>query len=153
MAGQSLGSLNLRSRFGVAVVTIDRQGTLLRRPSAHTELFPNDRLLLLGAAANLREAANFLRSGPLHPGAPRPAAGGESLDELEVDTLAVTEPGRWAGAALRELSFLRAAGVQVVGVRRDGVETIPPPADFVFASGDEVLLMGTLAGIDAVRRQ
>ncbi|MGJ3242153.1 MAG: cation:proton antiporter [Opitutales bacterium] len=152
LAGHSLRELDLRNRFGVSLVTIDRQGILMRQPGADSHLFPNDRLLILGPVDNIREAERFFRDGKPFAGPGGMPESPASLEELEVETLQLPAGHPWIGRQLAGLDLTRTTGVQILGVRRQDKQIRPLPVDFRFEAGDTALLLGTLKGIDEVRR-
>ena len=52
-AGRTIGELALRKRFGCSIASIDRHGIVLVNPAATMPLYPQDKLLLLGSAAQI----------------------------------------------------------------------------------------------------
>ncbi|MFH1067072.1 MAG: cation:proton antiporter, partial [bacterium] len=60
-AGVTLHELGLRLKFGCSVVSIERQGFILRYINAQTNLYPCDNLLLLGTEEQIEAAAAFLK--------------------------------------------------------------------------------------------
>jgi CPA2 family monovalent cation:H+ antiporter-2 len=141
LAGRTLGELAVRQRFGCSVVGIDRQGYGIANPSADTVLFPRDKLLLLGTAGQLAEAARQLGAAA----SPQPPA--TDFDELTMESVRVPEGCPLAGRPLRELDLIRRAGVQIGGIRRGKRRNLAPSGNDHFEAGDELLLLGTHAQI------
>ena len=65
-----------------------------------------------------------------------------SRDLLELDWQELSELSILAGRSLRDLNIRQLTGQSVVGVLRQGEFLANPSADFVFAAGDLVALIG-----------
>jgi voltage-gated potassium channel len=67
---------------------------------------------------------------------------------IEMDEVAVTDPGPFAGQTLRDADIGRRTGVIVVAVKRvDGRVEFPPKGDEPFAAGDSIVLLGRRANL------
>ncbi len=64
----------------------------------------------------------------------------------------VPAPERWQGQTLKELSLRAKLGVNILAIRRDGEVNISPGADFAFAQGDVVMLLGDNKALEAVQK-
>ena len=137
-AGKSIRQLPIRQMFYCIIVGIDRHGHHLPNPEADTVLYPNDRLLLLGAESDLRQAERWLS-------APEKAAreDARSLDELCLDQVMVPPDSRHIGKSLGELQLTRQLGIQVVGVDRSGAGRLTAGKLDTLSSGDRLLVLGT----------
>jgi CPA2 family monovalent cation:H+ antiporter-2 len=56
LAGQTLGASQLRTRVGVSVVAIGRQGRIISNPGPAESLLPGDRVAVIGAPAQVSAA-------------------------------------------------------------------------------------------------
>lgn len=144
-AGKSIGQLALRKHVGCSIVGIDRQGHAIANPGADEVLFPRDKLLLLGATAQLAKAARVL-GGETNTG-PEPSG----FDELTMETVLVPEHSPLAGKALIELDLIRQVGVQIGGIRRAGRRRLTPSGRDHFLAGDELLVLGTQPQLKKLR--
>lgn len=70
---------------------------------------------------------------------------GENYEVIEY-----TARGKLCGR-LRDLKLANRFGVQVIAVNRQGKLEISPPADFVIAPGDEVVIIGETRAIERLR--
>lgn len=61
MVGQTLGQLALRKKYGVTVVAIRRQGTILANPDAEARLEANDQLIVLGNPENITTITSLIQ--------------------------------------------------------------------------------------------
>ncbi len=135
--GKPIAELDLRARFGCAVVGIERQGFMIPLPSPDAVLYPRDKVLLLGTTEQVRAGKEFL-------GAVSGSGPADSVFE-EVRMEAVILPGwsRAAGKTLGELSPAQNHGVQIAGVHRGGLRILNPTAQERLRTGDEILVLGT----------
>jgi CPA2 family monovalent cation:H+ antiporter-2 len=89
------------------------------------------------------------------PPAPRPHAAPAALPSLlrEADLESVTiAPGATAARKLiRELELRTRTGASIVGIERNGTNLINPLPDEELQPGDQVLLLGTRAQLDAAK--
>jgi len=134
-AGQRIGALALRKRFGCSIASIDRQGFMIRNPAADTTLYPQDRLLLLGTADQIDAAAREL-------GAASTDKVAQEIEELGLECVQVPTDSPRAGHTLAELDPIRQVGVQVAGIQRAGRRTLTPGGTDRLEAGDELLVLG-----------
>jgi CPA2 family monovalent cation:H+ antiporter-2 len=135
-AGRTIGALALRKRVGCSIASIDRQGYIISNPSANTVLYPRDRLLLIGTAAQIDEAARDL-------GATRPDAADQEIEELGLEVVTVPVGSPRAGKSLAELDPVRQVGVQVAGIQRGSRRTLTPSGTVPIQEADQLLVLGT----------
>lgn len=133
---RTLEQLDLRARTGATVVAVEGPDGTVVSPDAATVLHAGDRIVLAGEPAQI---AHALRLG-------RGEAGiDEALDELGARTALITVPrgSPLEGATLAEARLPDAAGVQVLALVRDGVQTSKPDPHTPLATGDALLVVGT----------
>lgn len=136
-AGKTIQELALRQQAGCSIVGIDRQGFVISNPSGKETLYPGDRLLLLGAAAQLAAAERLLTScAPSNHH-------GQSFSELTTETVVVPQDSSNANQTLLELDLIRRFSVQVCGIESNGHRLITPTGKDKVRPGDRLLLMGT----------
>lgn len=143
--GRLIGELRLRSRLGCSIVGIERQGCMIPLPSPETALYPRDKVLLLGTAAQVQAGRSFLQAvtGVVSPDS--------ALAEVRMEPMRVPVSGPVPGHSLRELALTQRLGVQVAGVKRGGECRLNPGPGEVLQAGDEILALGTPAQLDACR--
>jgi CPA2 family monovalent cation:H+ antiporter-2 len=135
--GRKIADLDLRARFGCAVVGIERQGFMITLPPPDSVLYPRDRVLLLGTAEQVRAGKKFL--GEVS-GAP---AADSVFEDVRMESLTIPSWSRAAGRTLLELSPAKNHGVQVAGIHRGGLRILNPSAHEGLRAEDEVLVLGT----------
>ena len=74
------------------------------------------------------------------------------LREADLETVTIAEDSPAAGKLIRELELRTRTGASIVGIERSGENIINPSADEELQSGDQVLLLGSRAQLDAARR-
>jgi CPA2 family monovalent cation:H+ antiporter-2 len=142
--GKTIGELGLRTRFGCTVTGIERQGVTIPTPTADTTLFPRDKVLLLGDAAQTEAGRQFLQRVAM-------VGPGSAFDEVRMETVTVPPESPLAGPTLAALHLARRFGVQVAGRSRSGQRMLNPGGDERLAAGDEVLVLGRADEIAAFK--
>jgi len=144
--GKSLGTFDLRARTGASVVGIERQGYMIQLPGPEVVLYPRDKVLLLGGADQVREAARELTRVT---GAALEEA---HFEEIHMEKLIVDTGSKAAGMVLGDLHTLRPGPVLVAGLIRDGQPMASPAAGDRMQAGDELLVLGTRDRIRALKQ-
>jgi CPA2 family monovalent cation:H+ antiporter-2 len=127
--------------FSANIVGIERQGYHLPNPEPNTVLYPNDKLLLLGAEKDLRQAERWLSALE-----PQPASGNgrePSFADLCLEPLLVPASSRHIGKSLGELKLTQQLGIQVVGLEREGDTRLTVGKFDTLKAGDRLLVLGT----------
>ena len=87
------------------------------------------------------------------PPAPRPQAALPSLlREADLESVAIAPDATAARKLIRELELRTRTGASIVGIERNGTNLINPLPDEDLQPGDQVLLLGTPAQLDAAKR-
>lgn len=136
-SGKSIGELAIRPRFGCSVVGIDRRGFVILNPSREEVLYPGDRVLLLGTAAQIDAAETFLR------GSSAEAERADGFEELTVESHVVGEASPIGDRPLSELDLIRRFGVQIGAIQRSGRPLEAPSGATKLQPNDELLIVGT----------
>ncbi len=144
--GQTLAQLSVPTRFGCAVLELERNGHVITAIRPDLRVYPGDKLLLLGRRDELNAARDFLLRSDV--------SRRDQADEFRGSVLETfTMPaGRYAGQTLAELKLAQLTGTRVVGIERNGHKIIAPSGEERLEAGDDVLVAGTLSEIGAFRR-
>jgi len=144
-SGNTLAQLSIPSRFGCAVLEVERNGHVITTIRPDLRIYPGDKLLLLGQEGQLLAAREFFL---------RARIGGDQADEFRGSVLetSLIPAGPNAGRTLAELRLAQLTGVRVVGIDRGGQKIIAPSGEERLEAGDNVLVAGTLAEIGVFRR-
>jgi CPA2 family monovalent cation:H+ antiporter-2 len=144
-AGRTLAQLAIPARLGCTVLEIERNGHVVTALRPDFPVFPGDKLLLLGAPAQLATARGELEQ------APAAAPADEEFRGSVLETFTLPEGG-FEGRTLAALRLAQRTGVRVVARERQGERVLAPGGAETLAAGDLVLVAGTLAEIGAFRR-
>jgi CPA2 family monovalent cation:H+ antiporter-2 len=139
-AGRSLAEMDLRRRFGCAVVRVDRQGFAIPQPPPSTAVYPGDHLLLAGTEPQIAAARAELMAETRGPA-------GHEVPSGHLQSVRVLPGSLWVGRTLGELAPLREIGVQVLGLRRGEERVVNPSGGETLRGGDELLVLGTPAQV------
>lgn len=71
---------------------------------------------------------------------------------LNIEDLAVTSESPAVGQTLATLAIRRMTGATILAVLRDGTPLVSPPGDFVVATGDQLLALGTREQLSQLER-
>jgi CPA2 family monovalent cation:H+ antiporter-2 len=116
---------------------------MISLPGPGEALFPRDKVLLLGAPAQMAAAKAAL-------GAVAPTEASE-FDAVGLETIVVPAGSRAAGATLAELALSSGHGVQLAGVGRGPMRVLNPGPEERLRTGDELLALGTPVKLRAFR--
>jgi Trk K+ transport system NAD-binding subunit len=140
-AGRTLQALDLRSRTGATVLAVTRAGQSRFDLSPDFQVFPGDRLVLVGSRENLEEAAAVLREV---------SSGGVAPSRFRISEIGLGHASPWVGRSLAELDLPTRHRVTVIGIRRDGEQILTVGAQEVLRAGDRLAIAGPAAAIEAL---
>lgn len=145
-AGDDLARLAIPSSFGCSVIEVERNGYVITRTGPELGIYPGDKLLLLGKDDGLAAARAFLLG--------EKKTVEESSEEFSGSILQThsVPAGPHSGKTLAELQIARETGVRIVGIRRGDTRIINPGGNQSLATGDGLLVVGTLDELRAFRR-
>lgn len=140
LAGKTIAELPLREETGVSILAVSRAGRTVFDPDPDFQLYPGDRLVLLGDEQDMGRALDYIRRRDEGPG-------GEEGDDQEfcLSSLHVSPGGPWDGKTLRELEFRQRFGTNVVRILRGMHDILSPRADEVLRGGDVLFVAGSRA--------
>lgn len=132
--GKTLKTLNYRQRFGVHVVSILRGNQRINIPGGNNQLFPLDKILVLGTDEQLE---NFQKEINVETTFSDDLNHSVSIEQFEI-----TEDSPFTGKTLRESGIRENRRCTVVGVEHEGVSMMNPSSDMVFCKGDFIWVVG-----------
>lgn len=149
--GRTIGELALRKRHGCTVAGVERQGVMIGNPMPTTALFPRDKVLLLGDAAQVAAGMRVLSSVDGSATAEVEATPHGHFDEVRMETCEVPLGSALAGRTLADLAPTRRCGVQVAGIHRGGLRILNPAGTEQLLAHDDVLVLGSPDQITAFK--
>lgn len=141
LAGHTLRELSLASKDGVMVAAIVRSGRRINIPGAMTELFPGDRLQVIGSDADLKTFTQRVQGDVYAPASPT------DQGELVLTSVRISEGSFLCGKAVRDSRLREDYECMLIGFEDDGGNIILPVADRVIHSGDTLWLVGEKASL------
>lgn len=141
LAGHTLRELSLASKDGVMVAAIVRSGRRINIPGAMTELFPGDRLQVIGSDADLKTFTQRVQGDVYAPASPT------DQGELVLTSVRISEGSFLCGKAVKDSRLREDYECMLIGFEDVGGNIILPVADRVIHSGDTLWLVGEKASL------
>ena len=144
-AGQRIRDLPLRNMAGISVVAVSRAGRVSYDPEADFQLFPGDRLVLMGDAVDLTRAEEMLQ---------RPERGEEPAEKnpFVMAEVALSERSPLIGQTLADISFRQNYGITVVGILRGDERISYPKPTEPLGTGDRLIVIGTDEAVEGLKK-
>lgn len=134
IAGRRILETDLRNRFGLSVIVIQRGLKTLVAPSSQEHIYPKDELLVLGTDEQVEGARREIEKPPGLGERFRHLSGYELKQYLVTETL--------EGRAIKDSGIRERCGGMVVGLERGDERMINPNATIVLKSGDVLWVVG-----------
>ncbi|OPY05688.1 MAG: Glutathione-regulated potassium-efflux system protein KefC [Syntrophaceae bacterium PtaB.Bin038] len=144
--GCLIRDIPLRPQTGVSILALSRAGRVQFEPTPDVQVFPNDRLLLMGTPDDLRHAERLLGERQEPDGEDGP--GRFSIAEIDVG-----RHSPLAGLTLAEARFRQAHGATVIGIRRDGEKIVSPGPLETVQDGDTLIVIGLHDNVEELKRK
>ena len=137
-AGQTLAKLNLGRRYGVHVVSVLRGSRRINIPSGQTAILPGDRLQVIGSDEQLSAFSQALEQQT------RQAMSEEvAKTEMKLNRIVISFGSRFMGQTIQQSGIRQDFHCLVVGVERDGSDSLVAPNPQVpFHVGDILWVVG-----------
>jgi Kef-type K+ transport system membrane component KefB/Trk K+ transport system NAD-binding subunit len=148
-AGHTISQIPLRAETGVSILAVSRAGKVYFDPNPKFQLFPGDRVVLLGDSKDISRAEAYLERLHLDLEGPN-----ESREEnnFTVDEIQIGKDSPYIGRTLAALRFRQDHGVTIIGIRRGDARITSPKADEKILEGDRLLIFGESEVVDRLRR-
>lgn len=143
-AGQFIRDLDIRSLTGITIIAVSRAGRMFLHPDPAFQLFPGDRIVLMGEPTTLKHAEDYFQQVE------------DDVPSLEPDRFSVAEievkpDSPHLDQSLAEIGFRNRYGATVIGiVRGDGRISMPKP-DEQIKQGDKLIIIGTPQSAKKIR--
>jgi Trk K+ transport system NAD-binding subunit len=135
-AGKTVREIPIRAETGASILAVSRAGRVHYDPGPDFQIYPGDRLVIMGHPDELRKAEILL-------GELQTAGDADGTDHFVLAEIRVADDSWRTCRTLADLNFRQKYGVTVVGIRR-GEERIstPGPLEQVCA-GDRLVVIGS----------
>lgn len=143
---QSLLEANLRQRFGINIVAVQRGERTIVAPKPDERLLPGDTLVVLGTDEQLSQARLELESAP-------EGTITMSHSAYRLKHFVVRFDSKIAGKSIRESGIRNEYHAMVVGIERNHQRIINPDTDLVLITDDIVWVVGELELLNRLIRE
>ena len=144
-AGKTIRTIPLRSQTGAFILAVSRAGRVHYEPGADFQVYPGDRLVVMGTPEQLGRAETLLSHIP------------EPEDDQQVhfvmDKVTIAEDSPEAGQTLADLHYRAKHNVTVVGICRGDRKITSPGPDERLSPGDELVVIGTASTVAQLKAQ
>jgi Kef-type K+ transport system membrane component KefB/Trk K+ transport system NAD-binding subunit len=145
-AGKTVKEIPLRATTGVLILAVSRAGRVHYDPGPDFQIFPGDRLILVGTPEELRKAEKFL-------GLIQDAESPEGKDSFKIYEISISEDWQEAGNTIAELQIRQRYGISIVGIRRGEHQITAPGPHEKLSGGDLLIVIGMAGAIERLQNK
>jgi Trk K+ transport system NAD-binding subunit len=146
VAGKKIRDIPLRSETGVSILAVSRAGRVYYDPQPDYQIYPGDRLVIMGSVEALRQAETLLRQFQKSDNVD------ESSDNFVVAENSLAANTRLVGQTLAEVRFRQSHGVTVAGIRRGEDQMVIPTPTGRLAAYDSLIIMGNAKAVELLKQ-
>lgn len=147
IAGKTLIESELRSRYGLNVIAIQRGLKTLVAPAPHERLFPKDEILVLATDEQIDAARPRIEKPP------GLAERFKNIEGYQLSNILLSEGSPLIGETIRSSGLREKYGLMVVGVEREGHRMINPDSDMKLIEADILWLVGDAANVSSLEHE
>jgi Kef-type K+ transport system membrane component KefB/Trk K+ transport system NAD-binding subunit len=145
-AGHHVRDIPLRAVTGASILAVSRAGRVHYDPTPDFQIYPGDRLLLMGSADELRHAEQMLNQ--FHE-----VYSADDMDHFAVAEVQIGSNSQRQGQTLADLQFRQRYGVTVVGIQRGADRMLTPGPSASLIAGDHLIVIGKLAAVEKIKAE
>lgn len=146
VAGKQIKDIPLRSETGVSILAVSRAGRVYYDPHPDYQIYPGDRLIIMGSAEELRQAETLLRQFQ------RSDRADESSADFVAAEIPIADHSRLVGQTLAEVRFRQRHGVTVAGIRRGENQLVIPTPTERLSAHDSLIVIGNSKAVEALKQ-
>ncbi len=132
--GKTLQELALRERFGITIAVIDRGSIKIALPSPNEQLYPFDKISVVGTDEQLTVFGHYLETERLQPT--------DSSLNVELKQIHIAPKSALIGKTIQESGIREKYQAMVVGIERNMTRILNPKSNMAFEEGDLVWIVG-----------
>ncbi|MFP4193513.1 MAG: cation:proton antiporter [Desulfosalsimonas sp.] len=146
VAGRTIRNIPLRSAMGVSILAVSRAGRVYYDPGPSFQVYPGDRLVIMGPPGELREAEAMLNELEMETGA-------EYTDRFEVEEVRIADDSSLDGRTLAEVEFRQYYEVTVIGIQRgeQQIRSVDPREKL--CGGDILIVIGPAGAVKNLKNE
>ncbi|WP_316827949.1 cation:proton antiporter [Pedobacter miscanthi] len=138
VVGKTLTELMIREKYGVNIALIERGRNNIPTPGRDERLYPNDKLLVIGADDQLAAVKALLEIDT-------PEIAEEDNfpnKEMTLQKVVVHAESPVYGLSIRNAGIREKAQALIVGIERGADKILNPSSEFIFDTGDVIWIVG-----------
>ena len=139
--GFTIEKLGSGESFGVMIAAIDRGLRRILAPRAAEQIFPHDKLFVLGEEVAVDRLRKILSAD---------AGAADAETPLSLQSLVLETNSKLSGLRVRDSGLREKVGGLLVGVEREGFRQLNPSPDLRLEAGDRLWIVGDPALITAL---
>jgi len=147
LVGKSLVDLAVREKYGINIALIERGKIMIPTPSRDEQLYPNDKVLVIGTDDQLAAVQ------PLFDGDAEEVAGTFPKQDMTLQKIVINSRSALLGQSIRQSGIREKTQGLVVGVERNGQRILNPASELVFENEDTVWIVGNNKRIAELLKQ
>ncbi len=132
--GQNLEALAWRERFGINVAMVERGDKTIYAPSRYEQVFPGDKLFIIGTDEQLEKIKPVLDAPEV--------MNGDADDEITVQKMVLATTHYLVGKTIRESGIRETTKGLVIGIERSSGRLLNPASEELLQAGDVLWLAG-----------
>lgn len=146
VAGSTIRDIPLRPMTGVSILAVSRAGRVYYDPGPDLQIYPGDRLIIMGPPDGLKDAERVLNQLEMTMSA-------EDADRFEIGEIKVADDSKLSGQTLADLRFRQKYAVTLIGIRRgeDQITTISAAERLL--AGDCLIIIGKAVAVENIKNQ
>jgi CPA2 family monovalent cation:H+ antiporter-2 len=148
--GRTLADTQMRKRYGVSVVAIQRGVQTLVAPKPEQVIFPKDELLVLGTDDQIDTLRPIIERPP---GLADRYARAHAIEGYQLRNIFISESSPCSTCTIRETSIREDFNAMVVGVEREQRRIINPDSDLKLQPGDILWVVGEREKLDLLTKR
>jgi len=135
IVGQTIRNIPLRSATGVSILAISRAGKLHYEPGPDFQIYPGDRVIIMGPPDGLSDAEKIINTM-------EHSTVKDENSQFEIAEVCLKENSDIVGMTLADIGFRQKYGVTVIGIKRNNEKvTSVNPLEKIL-EGDKVIVIG-----------
>ena len=146
LVGFKIKELNLRQRFGINIVKIDRGKRHINLPSGDERIFPGDRILTIGTEKQKSKFTEFMKQQEIIDAQLLEQQEDDDNSNVSLESFVIEDKSPLNNKSLNDCGA-RDLGCMIVGIDRGMESIMNPDPSFVFETDDVVWVVGNKSDI------
>jgi len=146
LIGKTLSELRLREKYGINIAMIERGDQTITVPNRHNQLYPYDKISVLGSDDQLKFFRSHLESSK------REYLNIKVKPNVSLHHFTIEENYTILNKSIKESRIRELSNGLVVGIERNGQRILNPESDVIFKLNDKVWIVGNEQRMQILRK-